>query len=52
MKSSSKIDLKDVLWWKTIKDVCKRGALITAKLSKRRCISPTIGGMPFCATHK
>jgi hypothetical protein len=47
--SSKKIDLGDVLWWKTIKDVYNRGALIIAKLSKRRCISPTI---KFCVTRK
>jgi hypothetical protein len=39
MESSSKIDLKDVSWWMSIKNVCKLGALVTTKLSKERCIS-------------
>jgi hypothetical protein len=39
MESSSKIDLKDVSWWMSIKDACRLKALVTAKLSKERCIS-------------
>jgi hypothetical protein len=31
MESSSKIDLRDVLWWKSIKNVYRLGALIIAK---------------------
>jgi hypothetical protein len=36
MESSSKIDLRDVLWWKSIKDVYKPRALVTVRLSKER----------------
>jgi hypothetical protein len=39
MESFSKIDLRDVLWWKSIKDACKLGAPITTRFSKERCIS-------------
>jgi hypothetical protein len=39
MESSSKIDLKDVSWWMSIKDAYKLGVLITTKLSKEKCIS-------------
>jgi hypothetical protein len=35
MESSSKIDLKDVLWWMYIKDACRVGVLVIAKLSKK-----------------
>ncbi len=34
MESSFKINLKDVSWWMSIKDVCKLKALVIAKLSK------------------
>jgi hypothetical protein len=40
IESSSKIDLRDVLWWKSIKNACKLKAPVTAKHSKERCISP------------
>jgi hypothetical protein len=39
MESSSKIDLKDVSWWKSIKDAHRLGVLINTKLSKKGCIS-------------
>jgi hypothetical protein len=39
MESSSKIDLKDVLWWMSIKDVYRLRLPVIAKLSKERCIS-------------
>jgi len=39
MELSFKIDLKDVSWWMSIKDVCKPKVLIIAKLSKEGCIS-------------
>jgi hypothetical protein len=42
MESSSKIDLRDVSWWKSIKNACKPGALVTTKHSKEGCISLTI----------
>jgi hypothetical protein len=35
MESSSKIDLKDVSWWISIKDACRLGASITIKLLKK-----------------
>jgi hypothetical protein len=38
MESSSKIDLKDVSFWMTIKDAYKLGALVTTRLSKEKCI--------------
>jgi hypothetical protein len=43
IKSSSKIDLKDMLWWMSIKDACKLWTLVTVKLSKERCISIIMG---------
>jgi hypothetical protein len=36
MESYSKIALKYVSWWMSIKDACSIGALIIAKLSKER----------------
>jgi hypothetical protein len=39
MESPSKIDLKDVSWWMSIKDACKIGVPIIAILSKIMCIS-------------
>jgi hypothetical protein len=47
MESSSKINLRDVSWWMSIKDACRLGVLIIAKLSKEGCISLVTGGMPF-----
>jgi hypothetical protein len=38
MESSSKIDLKDVSFWLSIKETCRPGVLITTKLSKEGCI--------------
>jgi hypothetical protein len=52
MESSSKIDLKDVSWWMSIKDACRLGALIIVKLSKERCISLAAKGKPFRIAHK
>jgi hypothetical protein len=40
MESSSKIDLKDVLWWMSIKGAYRLGALVTAKLLKEGCVMP------------
>jgi hypothetical protein len=39
MESSSKINLRDLLWWMSIKDACRLGALITIRFSKEGCIS-------------
>jgi hypothetical protein len=38
MESSSKIDLKDVPWWMSIKEAYRPQKPIIAKLSKERCI--------------
>jgi hypothetical protein len=47
MESSSKIDLRDVSWWKSIKYACRLGALVIVRLSKKRCISLVSKGRPF-----
>jgi hypothetical protein len=52
MESSFKIDLRDVLWWKSIKDACKPGAPVIVKFSKERCISLATRGRPSHATCK
>jgi len=52
MESSSKIDLKDVSWWMSIKDACRLGALVTTKLLKEGCISLAIRGRPSCIACK
>jgi hypothetical protein len=39
MESSSKIDLRDVSWWISIKDVYRLGALVIARFLKEGCIS-------------
>jgi len=52
MESSSKIDLKDVLWWMYIKNAYRFGALVIVKLSKKRCISLVMGGKPSHITRK
>jgi hypothetical protein len=52
MEPSSKIDLRDVSWWMSIKDACIHKALIIARLSKERCISLATRGRSSCVTHK
>jgi len=52
MESSSKIDLRDVLWCKSIKNACRFGASIIARLSKERCISLVTEGRPFHVTPR
>ncbi len=52
MESFSKIDLRDVSWWMSIRDACRLGVLVTARLSKEGCIFLAIGGKPFCITRK
>jgi hypothetical protein len=52
MESSSKINLKDVSWWMSIKNACKLRASITSKFSKQRCTSLTVRGRAFHASHK
>jgi hypothetical protein len=39
MESSSKIDLRDVLWWMSIKDAYRLGVLVTTKFSKEGAFS-------------
>jgi hypothetical protein len=46
MESSSKINLRDVLWKMSIKDACKHGVLVTTKLQKKGCISLVARGRP------
>ncbi len=52
MESSSKIDLRDVLWWMCIKNAYKFGVSIIARFSKEGCISLIVGGRPFRVAHK
>jgi hypothetical protein len=52
IKSSSKIDLRDVSWWMFIKDAYRLMVPVIAKLSKEKCISLTIGRKSSRATHK
>jgi hypothetical protein len=47
MESSSKINLKDVLWWKSIKNAYRPRVLIITRFSKERCISLNVGRRPF-----
>jgi hypothetical protein len=50
MESSSKIDLRDVSWWKSIKDAYRHGVLVTTRLSIEGCISLVIEGRPSRTT--
>jgi len=52
MESSSKIDLRDMLWWMSIKGACTLGVVVTTKVSKERCIFLAIGGRPSHIAHK
>jgi hypothetical protein len=52
MESSSKIDLRDVSWWKPIKDAYRPKVLVIARFSKKMCISLVVGGRPFCVPRK
>jgi len=52
MESSSKMYLRDVSWWKSIKDACRPKVLITARMSKEGCISLIIGKWPSHIAHK
>jgi hypothetical protein len=52
MESSSRIDLRDVSWWMSIKDAYKPRALITVRLSKERCNSLVARGKPSHVAHK
>jgi hypothetical protein len=47
MESFSKKDLRDVSWWKSIKDIYKPRVLIIARLSKEWCIFLVVKGRPF-----
>jgi hypothetical protein len=52
MESSSKIDLRDVSWWMSIRDVGRLEMLVITKISKEGCISLAIRGRPYHAAHK
>jgi len=52
MESSCKMDLRDVSWWKSIKDACRLGVRVIVRHSKERCISLVAGGKPSCAACK
>jgi hypothetical protein len=52
MESTSKIDPRDLSWWKSIKDVCRPGVLVTTRLSKEGCISLAVRGGPSCVARK
>jgi len=52
MESSSNMYLRDVSWWKSIKDACRPKVLITARMSKEGCISLTTGGRPSHVAQK
>ncbi len=52
MESFSKIDLRDVSWWMSIKDACRSRVLVTVKLSKEVYISLGVGGRPFRTRRK
>jgi len=52
MESSSKINLKDMSWWMSIKEFHRFRAPITTKISKERYISLVARGKPFHATRK
>jgi hypothetical protein len=52
MESSSKIDLRDVLWWMSIKNACRLEVPIIAKRSKEGCISLAVGRKLSHVTHK
>jgi len=52
MESSSKINLRDVSWWMSIKYACRLGGPIITKLSKEGCISLATRKRPSCITCK
>jgi hypothetical protein len=52
IKSSSKIDLKDVSGCMSIKEAYRPRAPITTKLSKERCIFLIVGGKPSRVEHR
>jgi hypothetical protein len=52
MEASSKKHLQDVLWWMSIKNVCKPWALVITKLSKEGCIYLVVGGRSPRIAHK
>ncbi len=52
MESSSKIDLRDVSWWMSLKDAYRPRAPITAILLKEGCIPLAVGGRTFHVGHK
>jgi len=52
MESSSKINLRDVSWWMSIKDAYRLTVSVIVKLSKERSISLAARRRPFFVAHK
>jgi hypothetical protein len=52
MESSSKIDPRDVSWWKSIKNAYRPEVSITIRFSKKGCISLVAGKRPSHVAHK
>jgi hypothetical protein len=46
MESSFKINLRDVSWWMSIKDVYRPRVPVTIRPLKEECISLVVGGRP------
>jgi hypothetical protein len=46
MESSFEIDLRDVPWWKFIKNIYRLGVPVITRLSKERCIFLVVEGRP------
>jgi hypothetical protein len=52
METSSKIVLRDVLWWMSIIDAYRPRAPIIVRLSKEGCIFLNVGGRSSHTPHK
>jgi hypothetical protein len=52
MESFFNTNLKDVMWWMSIKDAYKLGASIIIRLSQERCISLVTKGRSSRVAHK
>jgi hypothetical protein len=52
MEFSSKIDLKDVSWWMSVKDAYRLGVPLIARVSKEKCIPLVARKGPFRIAHK
>jgi hypothetical protein len=51
-ESSSKINIRDVSWWMSIKETCRLGPPIIAKFLKEGCISLATRERPFHVARK